>query len=48
MLGFAFVDRERRRARLISTAVGIGAALVLAVVLVEPFHPSNPIAAFSG
>jgi dolichyl-phosphate-mannose--protein O-mannosyl transferase len=47
MLGFALVDPERRRVRFISTAVGIVAAVVLAVALVEPFHPSNPVAAFS-
>ena len=46
MVAFAFVDRERRQARLISTAAGIVAALVLAVILAEPFHASNPAAAF--
>jgi dolichyl-phosphate-mannose--protein O-mannosyl transferase/Gpi18-like mannosyltransferase len=47
MLTFAFVDPQRRRARLISTAIGIAAAVVLALVIVEPFHPSNPVAAFA-
>ncbi|MBV8373480.1 MAG: phospholipid carrier-dependent glycosyltransferase, partial [Candidatus Eremiobacteraeota bacterium] len=46
MLTFAFVDRDRLRSRLTSTAVGIVGALVLALLVAEPFHPSNPIAAF--
>ena len=47
MLAFAFVDRDRRRVRIISSGVGIVAALLLALVLVEPFHPSGPIDAYS-
>jgi dolichyl-phosphate-mannose--protein O-mannosyl transferase len=47
MLAFAFGDRDRRRGRLISTAIGIAAAVLLALVLVEPFHPGNPAAAFA-
>lgn len=46
MIGFAFVDRERRRTRIVSSAIGIVAALLLALILVEPFHPSNPADAF--
>ena len=42
MFAFAFVDRGRRRARLIATAIGIAAAVLLALVVVEPFHPGNP------
>jgi dolichyl-phosphate-mannose--protein O-mannosyl transferase len=45
MLAFAFVDPLRRRSRLISTGIGIIVGLVLAVILTEPFHPSNPVAA---
>jgi len=47
MIAFAFVDPQRRRARLTATAAGIVAALLLALVLSEPFHPSNPVAAFN-
>ncbi|MGA8534418.1 MAG: glycosyltransferase 87 family protein, partial [Candidatus Tumulicola sp.] len=47
LLAFAFVDRARRRARLISTGIGILAAVLLALALIEPFHPSNPVAAFA-
>ncbi len=47
VVAFAFVDPARRRARLVSTAIGIGAALLLTVVLFEPFHPGNPIAGFA-
>lgn len=47
MVCFALVDREQRRMRLVSSAVGVAAALLLALVLSEPFHPSNPIEAFS-
>jgi Gpi18-like mannosyltransferase len=46
LVAFAFVDPRRRRERLVATAVGIAAALVLALIVTEPFHPSNPIAAF--
>ncbi|MBV8197735.1 MAG: phospholipid carrier-dependent glycosyltransferase [Candidatus Eremiobacteraeota bacterium] len=44
MIAFAFVDPARRRARLIASAIGAGAAIVLAILLSEPFHPSNPFA----
>ncbi len=47
MLAFAFADARYRRERLIATAAGIGASLVLALLLTEPFHPGNPIAAFA-
>ena len=46
LVAFAFVDPTRRRARLVASAIGIGAAILLALLLTEPFHPSNPIAAF--
>lgn len=46
LLAFAFVDARQRRQRLIATGIGIVASLVLALVLTEPFHPGNPIAAF--
>ncbi|HET6275864.1 MAG TPA: phospholipid carrier-dependent glycosyltransferase [Candidatus Cybelea sp.] len=45
LLAFAFVKPQVRRNRLIASAVGILASILLALVLVEPFHPSNPIAA---
>ncbi|HEY6325029.1 MAG TPA: phospholipid carrier-dependent glycosyltransferase [Candidatus Cybelea sp.] len=47
MVAFAFVGGHRRRERLVASAVGLVAALLLAVLLAEPFHPSNPIAAFA-
>ena len=40
---FAFVKRERMKMRVVSTVIGIAAATILAVELVEPFHFSNPI-----
>ncbi len=46
MVAFAFVDPPRRRARVVALAIGAGAAILLAVLLSEPFHPSNPISAF--
>jgi dolichyl-phosphate-mannose--protein O-mannosyl transferase len=46
LVAFAFVDPSRRRARICATAIGAGAALLLGLLLAEPFHPSNPIAAF--
>jgi dolichyl-phosphate-mannose--protein O-mannosyl transferase len=45
LVAFAIVDPARRRARLVATGIGVAAAFVLAVLLAEPFHPSNPIAA---
>ena len=45
-VAFAFVDPSRRRARVVASAFGLGAAILLALLLTEPFHPSNPIAAF--
>jgi dolichyl-phosphate-mannose--protein O-mannosyl transferase len=45
-VAFAFVDPQRRRARVPSTGIGIAAGLLLALLLTEPFHPSNPVAAF--
>ncbi|MBV8720608.1 MAG: phospholipid carrier-dependent glycosyltransferase, partial [Candidatus Eremiobacteraeota bacterium] len=47
LVAFAFVDAARRTERIRSTALGVGAAVVLALLLVEPFHPSNPLAAFA-
>ena len=46
LVAFAFVDPQRRRARVIAGAIGVGAAILLALLLTEPFHPSNPVAAF--
>ena len=46
LLAFALVAPERRRERIIATLAGIGAALLLALLVSEPFHPSNPVAAF--
>lgn len=45
MIAFAFTSRARQKARLAATGAGIVAAIVFTIVLVEPFHPSNPIAA---
>ncbi len=45
LVAFAFVDPQRRRARVVASAIGAGAAILLALILTEPFHPSNPIAA---
>ncbi len=47
MVAFAFVGEQRRRERLVASAIGVAAALLLAVLLAEPFHPSNPVAAFA-
>ncbi len=44
-IAFAFADPVRRRARLFASGIGILASLVFAIVLTEPFHPSNPVAA---
>ena len=45
LVAFAFVDPQRRRERIVATAIGIAAALAFAVLITEPFHPSNPVAA---
>ena len=47
LVAFAFVDPQRRRERIVATAIGVAAALAFALLLTEPFHPSNPVAAFS-
>ncbi len=47
IVAFAFVDPQRRRARLTATGIGIVASLVLALLLSEPFHRSNPVAAMA-
>jgi dolichyl-phosphate-mannose--protein O-mannosyl transferase len=47
LVAFAFTDARRRNLRVIGTAYGIVAAIVLTIVLVEPFHPSNPAEAIS-
>ncbi|MGA8385967.1 MAG: phospholipid carrier-dependent glycosyltransferase [Candidatus Cybelea sp.] len=47
LLAFAFVDPQRRRQRVVATAIGVAAALAFAVLITEPFHPSNPVAAFT-
>jgi len=47
-IAFAFTNPQRRQARLMSTGVGIVLAIIFAIVLVEPFHPTaNPFAAMS-
>jgi dolichyl-phosphate-mannose--protein O-mannosyl transferase len=46
LIAFAFVDAKRRRSRVLSTGIGIVAGLLLALLLTEPFHPSNPVGAF--
>ncbi len=45
IIAFAFVDPQRRRARVAASAIGAGASILLALLLAEPFHPSNPFAA---
>jgi dolichyl-phosphate-mannose--protein O-mannosyl transferase/Gpi18-like mannosyltransferase len=45
LVAFAFVDPAHRRRRLTATAIGIAAAILLALLLTEPFHPGNPVAA---
>lgn len=47
LIAFAFVDAAQRRERIRATVIGIVAGLLLALVVVEPFHPSNPFAAFA-
>ncbi len=46
LVAFAFVDPQRRRSRLVATAIGVVAALLLALLLTEPFHPGNPVSSF--
>ncbi|HEX4013259.1 MAG TPA: phospholipid carrier-dependent glycosyltransferase [Candidatus Cybelea sp.] len=46
LVAFAFVNPQRRRERLVATGAGIVAALLLALLVTEPFHASNPISAF--
>jgi dolichyl-phosphate-mannose--protein O-mannosyl transferase len=46
LVAFALVNGRQRRTRFLSTAAGIVAGLLLALLLTEPFHPSSPIAAF--
>jgi Gpi18-like mannosyltransferase len=46
LIAFAFVDPQRRRERIIATAIGVAAALAFALLIIEPFHPGNPVAAF--
>ena len=46
LVAFAFVDPQRRRERIVATAIGVAAALAFALLITEPFHPSNPVAAF--
>ena len=46
IIAFAFVDPQRRRARVAASAIGAGASILLALLpSPEPFHPSNPFAA---
>ncbi len=45
LVAFALVNRQRRSERLVATGIGIVAGVLLALLLSEPFHPSNPVAA---
>lgn len=47
MIAFAFTDRQRLALRVRATAYGIIAGILVTILLVEPFHPSNPIAAIA-
>lgn len=47
MIAFAFTNRQRLNQRLRATAYGVIGAILLTIVLVEPFHPSNPVAAIA-
>ena len=47
LVAFAFVDPKRRRERIVATAAGMGAALILALLVAAPFHPGNPVAILS-
>ena len=42
-LAFAFQDRTAMRKRVVATLGGVLTALITAILLTEPFHPSNPI-----
>jgi dolichyl-phosphate-mannose-protein mannosyltransferase len=42
---YAFTGGGDRQARTVATVAGIAAAFVVAIVLAEPFHPSNPVEA---
>ncbi len=44
LVAFAFTSSARRALRLRATGTGIVAAIVLAAILVEPFHPGSPVA----
>lgn len=46
MIAFAFVDPRHRCARITATGIGIGAAILFALLIAEPFHPGNPISTF--
>ncbi|HTU83071.1 MAG TPA: glycosyltransferase family 39 protein, partial [Candidatus Acidoferrales bacterium] len=47
MIAFALIDRPRLRRRLVSTAAGMAGALLLAILLSEPFHLSDPVSALA-
>lgn len=47
IVAFAFVNPEQRRERLKATGIGIVAALLFALLITEPFHPSSPPAAMA-
>jgi dolichyl-phosphate-mannose--protein O-mannosyl transferase len=46
IIAFAFVDPRHRCARITATGIGIGAAILFALLIAEPFHPGNPISTF--
>ncbi len=46
IVAFAFVDLGRKRARVTAMAIGIGAAILFALLIAEPFHPGKPMATF--
>ena len=46
LVAFAFVDSRRRCARITATGIGIGAAILFALLIAEPFHPGNAISTF--
>ncbi|HYL26618.1 MAG TPA: glycosyltransferase family 39 protein, partial [Candidatus Nitrosotalea sp.] len=47
LVAFAFADPARRRERVTATGIGMIAGIILALLVTEPFHPGNPIAAFA-